>query len=61
MAMTTPPGFSTTRELPAWFKRLVRITIKEDRDIEPHDFDEDISELDETSDREDAEEDRNGK
>ncbi|KAK9443858.1 hypothetical protein VB005_02383 [Metarhizium brunneum] len=35
----------TTRELPAWYHRLVILTIREDRDIEPCDFDEDISEL----------------
>ncbi|KAK9439946.1 hypothetical protein VB005_04564 [Metarhizium brunneum] len=35
----------TTRELPAWYRRLVILTITEDRDIEPWDFDEDISEL----------------
>lgn len=33
------------RKLPAWYYRLVQITIEEDRDIEPSDFDEDISEL----------------
>ncbi|GAB0146826.1 hypothetical protein EsHS_00007214 [Epichloe bromicola] len=32
-------------EPPAWYRRLVIITIIEDRDIEPYDFDEDISEL----------------
>ncbi|EFY95583.1 hypothetical protein MAA_08879 [Metarhizium robertsii ARSEF 23] len=35
----------TTRELPAWYRRLVILTITEDRDVEPWDFDEDISEL----------------
>ncbi|KAF7586529.1 hypothetical protein BBP40_008701 [Aspergillus hancockii] len=34
-----------SRELPAWYRRLVILTIREDRDIEPYDFDEDISEL----------------
>lgn len=34
-----------TRELPAWFHRLVILTIIEDREIGPCDFDEDISEL----------------
>ncbi|KAK5994451.1 hypothetical protein PT974_04925 [Cladobotryum mycophilum] len=35
----------TTRELPAWYCRLVILTMGEDREIEPWDFDEDISEL----------------
>ncbi|KID85766.1 hypothetical protein MGU_07074 [Metarhizium guizhouense ARSEF 977] len=39
------PHHRTTRELPAWYHRLVILTITEDRDIRPWDFDEDISEL----------------
>ncbi|ODH52946.1 hypothetical protein GX48_00814 [Paracoccidioides brasiliensis] len=32
-------------ELPAWFYRLHALTIKEDRDVTPEDFDEDLSSL----------------
>ncbi|KAJ6437660.1 reverse transcriptase [Purpureocillium lavendulum] len=35
------------RELPAWYYRLVALTIKEDRDVSPEDFDEDLSDLNE--------------
>ncbi|QPH00189.1 hypothetical protein C2857_003510 [Epichloe festucae Fl1] len=42
---SSPRRVHHTRELPAWYRRLVIITIIEDRDIEPYDFDEDISEL----------------
>ncbi|KAJ2968511.1 hypothetical protein NQ176_g9146 [Zarea fungicola] len=37
------------KDLPVWYHRLLAITIKEDRDIEPDDFDKDISDLEETS------------
>ncbi|ODH26629.1 hypothetical protein ACO22_04506 [Paracoccidioides brasiliensis] len=33
------------QELPAWFYRLHALTIKEDRDVTPEDFDEDLSSL----------------
>lgn len=42
---SSPRHRCTTRELPAWYRRLVILTITEDRDVEPWDFDEDISEL----------------
>jgi hypothetical protein len=32
-------------ELPAWYHRLVLLSYREDREIDPEDFDEDISEL----------------
>lgn len=38
-----------SQNLPAWYQRLIAVTIKEDRDIEPGDFDQDISDLEETS------------
>ncbi|KAF4995422.1 hypothetical protein FDECE_12811 [Fusarium decemcellulare] len=38
--------------LPAWYYRLLRITIEEDRPIDPEDFDEDISDLEESSEDE---------
>ncbi|KAF3062541.1 hypothetical protein CFAM422_010585 [Trichoderma lentiforme] len=38
------------QKLPAWYYRLVALTIKEDRDVEPDDFDEDISDIDRTPD-----------
>ncbi|KKZ63502.1 hypothetical protein EMCG_02189 [[Emmonsia] crescens] len=31
------------QELPAWYRRLHALTIKEDRDVTPEDFDEDLS------------------
>ncbi|KAK4074502.1 uncharacterized protein Triagg1_5098 [Trichoderma aggressivum f. europaeum] len=33
-------------KLPAWYYRLVALTIKEDRDVFPEDFDEDLSDID---------------
>ncbi|KAF4961378.1 hypothetical protein FSARC_10194 [Fusarium sarcochroum] len=41
---------------PAWYYRLVALTIKKDRDVEPEDFDEDISDLDETAEDSTSEE-----
>lgn len=38
------------QKLPAWYYRLVALTIKEDREVEPDDFDEDISDIDRTPD-----------
>jgi hypothetical protein len=37
------------QELPEWYYRLVSITVREDREIYPKDFDEDISNLEEGS------------
>ncbi|QSS55800.1 hypothetical protein I7I53_03782 [Histoplasma capsulatum var. duboisii H88] len=31
------------QELPAWYRRLHALTTKEDRDVTPEDFDEDLS------------------
>lgn len=47
-----PRGTNTRKEPPAWYKRLVVLGISEDRDVRPHDFDADLSELgkDELSD-----------
>lgn len=33
------------QKLPAWYYRLLALTIKEDRDVSPEDFDEDLSSL----------------
>lgn len=33
------------RELPAWYYRVLHITIDEDRDVSPEDFDEDLSDV----------------
>ncbi|KJZ68826.1 hypothetical protein HIM_11786 [Hirsutella minnesotensis 3608] len=41
------------RELPAWYYRLVVLTIKEDREVYPEDFDEDLSDLDEAHENSD--------
>ncbi|OJD24295.1 hypothetical protein ACJ73_04341 [Blastomyces percursus] len=32
-----------SQRLPAWYRRLHALTIKEDRDVTPEDFDEDLS------------------
>ncbi|KAL6813178.1 hypothetical protein GGI42DRAFT_165734 [Trichoderma sp. SZMC 28013] len=37
------------QKLPAWYYRLVALTIKKDREVLPEDFDEDLSDLDSTS------------
>lgn len=44
---TAPPrrDHNTSKELPAWYHRIVSIIEREGRDIQPYDFDEDISEL----------------
>lgn len=34
-------------DLPAWYFRLVALTIKKDRDVYPEDFDEDLSDIEE--------------
>lgn len=44
------------RNYPAWYIRLLRLTITGDRDVEEYDFDEDISELEEDPDDGPAEE-----
>lgn len=31
------------QKLPAWYRRLHALTFKEDRDVTPEDFDEDLS------------------
>ncbi|KAK2757065.1 hypothetical protein FQN54_005034 [Arachnomyces sp. PD_36] len=33
------------QELPAWYYRIVALTMKEDRDVDPEDFDEDLSSI----------------
>ncbi|KAJ6437688.1 triacylglycerol lipase [Purpureocillium lavendulum] len=42
-------------ELPAWYHRLVVVGIRQDREIDPEDFDEDISELNEADENSDCE------
>ncbi|KAL6825808.1 hypothetical protein J3E69DRAFT_380914 [Trichoderma sp. SZMC 28015] len=42
-------------KLPAWYYRLVALTIKEERDVESEDFDEDISDIDRTPDPSESE------
>ncbi len=37
------------QELPAWYYRLHALTVKEDRDLIPEDFDEDLSSLSDLS------------
>ncbi|KAH7137595.1 hypothetical protein EDB81DRAFT_799641 [Dactylonectria macrodidyma] len=47
-AQTVHPAQSAPkRSLPPWYYRLVALTIKEDREVEPYDFDEDLSDLEE--------------
>ncbi|KAL2886397.1 hypothetical protein HOO65_060227 [Ceratocystis lukuohia] len=48
-----PPGVASEapkRDRPKWYYRLVILTIKKDRDVEDRDFDEDLSELEESDD-----------
>ncbi|KAF4995423.1 hypothetical protein FDECE_12812 [Fusarium decemcellulare] len=46
------PSHSTVAALPAWYYRVLRIMEWEDRDAEPEDFDQDISDLGELSEEE---------
>ncbi|KAH6872084.1 hypothetical protein B0T10DRAFT_499916 [Thelonectria olida] len=48
--LTARPSNAAPRQnLPAWYYRLVALTIKEDREVSPEDFDEDLSDLEETN------------
>ena len=42
-----PARSAPERELPQWYYRLFALTIREDRDVRPWDFDEDLSDLEE--------------
>jgi hypothetical protein len=44
------------QKLPAWYHRLLALTMKEDRDVYPEDFDEDLSDLEDSSEVEEEEE-----
>jgi hypothetical protein len=44
------------QKLPAWYYRVLAVSIKEDREIYPKDFDEDLSDLEDDSEEEQEEE-----
>ncbi|KAL4861364.1 hypothetical protein BDV12DRAFT_180375 [Aspergillus spectabilis] len=48
-------GRNSKQPLPAWYYRMVRLTLTRDRDPYPEDFDEDISDLEGKSEKEEDE------